>query len=62
VGSVRTEHEDLLRRLALNDEDAAGRVLGSSIGAGAPGLDDRTQALVRLAGLVAVASTPASYE
>jgi alkylhydroperoxidase/carboxymuconolactone decarboxylase family protein YurZ len=62
VGSVRTEHEDLLRRLALNDEDAAGRVLGSSIGAGAPGLDDRTRALVRLAGLVAVASTPASYE
>jgi len=62
VGWVRTEHENLLRRLALNDEDAAGRALGSPIDAGAPGLDARTRALVRLAGLIAVASSAPSYE
>jgi alkylhydroperoxidase/carboxymuconolactone decarboxylase family protein YurZ len=61
--SVRHEHEDLLRRLALNDEGAVWRVLG-------PAFDDievetlsaRMQALVRLASLIALEAAEASYE
>ena len=59
-------HEELLRRLALCDERApaatlAGTVLGSGGGV-LPGLDDRTAALTRLAGLIAMSSSTASYQ
>ena len=54
--------EQLLRRLALNDEATVASVLGTSLEDG-PGavLDGRTVALVRLAGLVALRADPASY-
>ncbi|HEY2998117.1 MAG TPA: carboxymuconolactone decarboxylase family protein [Acidimicrobiales bacterium] len=60
---MRHEHEELLRRLALNDEAALEDVLGVPLGGdGVPGLDPRTRALVRLAALVALDADPASYQ
>jgi 4-carboxymuconolactone decarboxylase len=60
---MRREHEELLRRLALNDEAALEDVLGVPVrGDGVPGLDPRTRALVRLAALVALGADPASYQ
>jgi 4-carboxymuconolactone decarboxylase len=58
---VRRDHEDLLRRLALSDEDAVTTTLTMG-GIGPPGLDPKTRALVRLAGLIALSSAPASYQ
>jgi 4-carboxymuconolactone decarboxylase len=60
---VRRHDEDLLRRLALHDE----AMLGSLFGPDAAEieqfeLDAKTLALVRLAGLVAVEASPASYQ
>ncbi len=57
---VRRDHEDFLRRLALSDEAATSAALVP--GAAAAGLDPKTRALVRLAGLIAVSSAPASYQ
>jgi 4-carboxymuconolactone decarboxylase len=60
---VRAEHEDLLRKLALNEESVLASLLGTELIDGEPaGLDAKTAALVRLAGLVAVGSAPASYQ
>ena len=60
---MRTEHEDLLRKLALNDEGAVETVLGATLGFVEPqGLDEKAQALVRLAALIALESSPASYQ
>jgi 4-carboxymuconolactone decarboxylase len=60
---VNPDHEDLLRRLALNDERALEWLLGMRLDDPAPtGLDARTTALVRLAGLVALDAAPASYQ
>jgi 4-carboxymuconolactone decarboxylase len=60
---MRRDHEDLLRRLALNDEAAIRWVLGAGF-AGVEGgtLDAKTDALARLAALIAVGSAEASYE
>ena len=59
-------HEELLRRLALCDERAAAATLsGTVLGSGdevLPGLDGRTAALARLAGLIAMSSSTASYQ
>ena len=60
---MKPEHEDLLRRLALNDEG----VLESLFGAGFADaqrseLDAKALALVRLAALVVLESAPASYQ
>ena len=57
---VRRDHEDLLRRLALSDDDAVAATLTRGR-ADLPGVDPKTQALVRLAGLIAVSSAPASF-
>ena len=60
---MRAEHEDLLRKLTLNDEGALASLLGAGFADAEPGgLDAKTTALVRLAGLVAVESAPASYQ
>jgi 4-carboxymuconolactone decarboxylase len=60
---VDPEHEDLLRRLALNEEAALESLLGMRLDdAEQTGLDARTAALVRLAGLVALECSPASYQ
>jgi alkylhydroperoxidase/carboxymuconolactone decarboxylase family protein YurZ len=53
----------LLRRLAVNDETALQAVLCMPVADdGSTGLDARTHALVRLAGLVALHSAPQCYE
>jgi alkylhydroperoxidase/carboxymuconolactone decarboxylase family protein YurZ len=49
--------EDLLRRLALNDE----RSVASALADGECGLDPKAHALVRLGALVSVGAAPASY-
>lgn len=51
---------DLLRRLSLHDERTVSRVLGA-VPISAPTLDARTEALVRLAGLVASGAPTPSY-
>ena len=56
------EDEDILRRLALNDEILIESIL--SVGHGAierSGLDQRTHALVRLSSLLAVGGSPATH-
>jgi 4-carboxymuconolactone decarboxylase len=59
---VDRQQQELLRRLALNDERALESVLHVSVTNGRDsGLDAKTQALVRLAGLVALESASASY-
>jgi 4-carboxymuconolactone decarboxylase len=60
---VKREDEDLLRRLALNDEGVLEALLGPAFADAEPeGLDAKAQALVRLAGLVALESAAASYQ
>jgi 4-carboxymuconolactone decarboxylase len=60
---MRPEHEDLLRRIAVCDETALEGLLGAALAGDEPsGLDPRSLALVRLAGLVAVESDAASYQ
>ena len=60
---MKAEHEDLLRKLALNDEGVLAPLLGGGVIDAEPGgLDAKTAALVRLAGLVAIESAPASYQ
>jgi 4-carboxymuconolactone decarboxylase len=63
VVGMRRDHEDLLRRLALNDEKAVASALGTVVAevTGA-GLDAKTHALVRLAALISLESAAASYE
>jgi alkylhydroperoxidase/carboxymuconolactone decarboxylase family protein YurZ len=49
--------------LALNEEGVLESVLGTALAGAEPrGLDAKTVALVRLAGLVALESAPASYQ
>jgi 4-carboxymuconolactone decarboxylase len=56
-------HEDLLRRLALNDEAALDSTLGSvQHDVGDVVLDAKTHALARLSALIALESADASYE
>ena len=56
-------HEELLRRLALNDEATVGSALRMDVSdVGDSGLDAKTYALVRLAGIVALQSSLTSYE
>ena len=57
------DHEELVRRLALNDEKAIASILGANTGADvSPALGPRTTALVRLGALVAAPSASASYQ
>jgi 4-carboxymuconolactone decarboxylase len=60
---VRRQDEDLLRRLALHDEGMLESRFGPDVAeVEGSGLDAKTLALVRLAGLVAVEAAPASYQ
>lgn len=61
------DHEELLRRLALCDAAAAAATLAGAVprshdGDAPAGLDGRSLALTRLAGLIAVSSSTASYQ
>ncbi len=59
---TRPHLEELLRRLALNDENAVRRAVGADRTGPSvpPALDARTQALVRLAALLAVGAATSS--
>ena len=60
---MRRDHEDLLRRLALNDEGAIEWALGTAVAdVGAVELEPKTHALARLAALIALGSADASYQ
>jgi 4-carboxymuconolactone decarboxylase len=60
---MRRDHEDLLRRLALNDEKTVATALGTVVAdVTAAELDAKTHALVRLAALISLESAAASYE
>ena len=54
-------HEEGLRRLVLHDEGCIQSMLGIHLRDNAPRLEPRTQALVRLGGLVAMGAAPLSY-
>jgi alkylhydroperoxidase/carboxymuconolactone decarboxylase family protein YurZ len=62
--AVQPPREDLLRRLALNDEAALASILDANVRSAvsdpARALDARTDALIRLAALVAAQPAPAS--
>ena len=61
-GMVIATHEESLRRLVLHDEGWIQSMLGIHLRDNqAAGLDPRTQALVRLGGLVAMGAAPLSY-
>jgi hypothetical protein len=62
AGSIEPNHEDLLRRLALNDERAIARVLGAGSATVADASDARSATQLRLAALVAMQAAPASYQ
>lgn len=58
---IIASHEEGLRRLVLHDEGCIQSMLGIHLRDNAPGLEPRTQALVRLGGLVAMGAAPLSY-
>ena len=59
---MKPEHQNLLRRLAVNDQGVLEELLGSDLDpAECAGLDGKSVAFVRLAGLVALGAGPASY-
>jgi 4-carboxymuconolactone decarboxylase len=65
AGPIERDHEDLLRRLALNDEHAIAALLGAAstpAASGGCGPADRARAQLRLAALVAMQAAPASYQ
>src|SRR5215218_6732489 len=60
-GMIIATYEETLRRLVLHDERCIQSTLGIHLNNEAVGLDPRTQALVRLGGLVAMGAAPGSY-
>jgi alkylhydroperoxidase/carboxymuconolactone decarboxylase family protein YurZ len=59
---VIATHEEGLRRLVLHDEGCIQSMLGIHLSNNeTPGLDPKTQALIRLGGLVAMGAAPVSY-
>jgi 4-carboxymuconolactone decarboxylase len=54
------DHTEQLRRLAINDTEFAERCLRGA-DAGPPGRDPKTQALARLAALIAVGGSESSF-
>jgi alkylhydroperoxidase family enzyme len=63
AGTIERDDEDLLRRLALNDERAIARLLGGDDGRSpSNGPGDRAATQLRLAALVAMQAAPASYQ
>jgi 4-carboxymuconolactone decarboxylase len=59
---LTTEHRELLRRLTLNDETALSVVMSGKTPSLKTLLDDKTRALVRVAGLVALDCETASLQ
>jgi alkylhydroperoxidase/carboxymuconolactone decarboxylase family protein YurZ len=55
-------HEETLRRLVLHDEGCIQSMLGIHLNNNeAAGLEPKTQALIRLGGLVAIGAAPGSF-
>jgi 4-carboxymuconolactone decarboxylase len=52
--------DELLRRLALNDDRIVGRAISAASSPGTPALDPKTAALVRLAALLALGAETVS--
>jgi 4-carboxymuconolactone decarboxylase len=62
-GTIMATHEENLRRLALHDERCIETMLAMRVQSGqASGLHPRTDALVRLAALVALGADSVSYQ
>lgn len=59
---MRREHEDLFRRLAVNDQSVGDAMVGAEPHTEGAGLDAKTAALVLLAALVAQGGASASYQ
>jgi alkylhydroperoxidase/carboxymuconolactone decarboxylase family protein YurZ len=59
---LSTEHRELVRRLTLNDERVLSEVMSGETPGSAGLLDERTRALVRFAGLIALDSETASLQ
>jgi 4-carboxymuconolactone decarboxylase len=59
---VKPAVEELLRRLALNDECAVEEALGTTVGTATAQLDAKTLALAAVAALIAAESATASYQ
>jgi 4-carboxymuconolactone decarboxylase len=56
------DHEETLRKLAIRDDAYIDRVLGDDRkNLDESGLDEKTHALVRVAGLIAIDAAPPSY-
>lgn len=56
------DHEETLRKLAIRDDAYIDRILGDDRrNLDESGLDEKTHALVRIAGLVAIDAAPPSY-
>jgi 4-carboxymuconolactone decarboxylase len=56
------DHEATLRKLAIRDDAFIDRILGEDRrNLDESGLDEKTHALVRIAGLIAIDATPPSY-
>jgi 4-carboxymuconolactone decarboxylase len=61
--AIASQHEEFLRRLAINDESTLQSLLGDSVvGPDCADLEAKTMALVRLAALVAIDSHPTTYQ
>ena len=56
------EHEETLRKLSIRDDVYIDRILGDDRrNLDESGLDEKTHALVRIAGLIAIDAAPPSY-
>jgi alkylhydroperoxidase/carboxymuconolactone decarboxylase family protein YurZ len=56
------DHEETLRKLAIRDDAYVDRILGDDRrNLDESGLDEKTHALVRIAGLIAIDAAPPSY-
>jgi alkylhydroperoxidase/carboxymuconolactone decarboxylase family protein YurZ len=56
------DHEETLRKLAIRDDAYIDRILvDDRRNVGESGLDEKTHALVRIAGLIAIDAAPPSY-
>src|SRR5215211_5706198 len=59
---ITATYEERLRRLVLHDERCIRSMLGIDLNNEAAGLDPKTQALVRLGGLLALGVSSGSYQ
>jgi 4-carboxymuconolactone decarboxylase len=62
MGLAVEDHEETLRKLAIRDDAYIDRIVGDDRrNLDESGLDEKTRALVRIAGLIALDAAPPSY-